>query len=58
VPARDASSLASAINRLLADECLRQRMGEAGRIRARTEFGADVMVERIVQVYRSLHVPT
>ena len=56
VPARDPVSLSEAINRLLADESLRRRMGEAGRVRAQAEFGADTMVERVVQVYRSLGV--
>ncbi len=54
VPARDPASLAQAINRLLADESLRRRMGEAGRIRAQTEFDENVMVERVIEVYRSL----
>ena len=54
VPARDSASLAQAINRLLADDNLRRQMGEAGHIRARTEFDENVMVERVIEVYRSL----
>jgi rhamnosyl/mannosyltransferase len=54
VPARDPDSLAQAINRLLADDTLRDRMGEAGRVRAQNEFSEDIMVDRVIQVYRSL----
>ena len=54
VPAKDPDSLAAAINRLLADDNLRRQMGEAARVRAYTEFGEDTMVERVIEVYRSL----
>lgn len=55
VPPRDSGSLAAAVKRLLDDEDLRRRMGEAGRHRARTEFTEDIMVERVMRVYESLH---
>ncbi len=54
VPPRDPAALAAAINRLLADEPLRRRMGEAGRARACAEFGEETMVERVIEVYQSL----
>jgi len=54
VPARDPVSLSTAINRLLADEELRARLGAAARTRARAEFGEEVMVDRVIGVYRSL----
>jgi glycosyltransferase involved in cell wall biosynthesis len=56
VPARDTAGLSEALKRLLADDNLRRWMGKAGRDRAQAEFGADTMVERVVQVYRSLSV--
>jgi glycosyltransferase involved in cell wall biosynthesis len=54
VPPKDPAALSAAINRLLSDEPLRQRMGEAGRARACAEFGEDTMVERVIDVYQSL----
>jgi glycosyltransferase involved in cell wall biosynthesis len=56
VPPMDSAALAAAINRLLADPELRRRMGEAGRTRARQELSAEVMVERLVQMYRAVLV--
>jgi len=38
VPPRDASALAAAIDRLVADPALRRRMGEAGRARVDAVF--------------------
>lgn len=54
VPPADAAALAGAINRLLADPELRRRFGEAGRRRALREFSAQVMVERLVHLYREV----
>jgi rhamnosyl/mannosyltransferase len=54
VPARTPPALAEALNRLLADEALRARMGEAGQARARREFRQETMVERVEAVYRML----
>ena len=47
VPARTPAALADAANRLLADESLRNRMGEAGQERARREFGQETMIDRV-----------
>jgi glycosyltransferase involved in cell wall biosynthesis len=54
VPPRDPGALASAINRLLADEPLRTKMGERGRERARQEFSQDLMIDRVLELYRSV----
>jgi glycosyltransferase involved in cell wall biosynthesis len=54
VPARDPLALASAINSFLRDDDLRRRMGEAARIWAHAEFAEDVMVDRVIEVYRSI----
>jgi rhamnosyl/mannosyltransferase len=54
VPPQDSSALAVAINRLLNDLDLRRRMGQAALRRAQQELAADVMVERLVQLYRDL----
>jgi rhamnosyl/mannosyltransferase len=54
VPARDAHALAVAINRLLDDAALRERMGAAGRARVRNEFALEKMVERVMQVYEQV----
>ncbi len=51
VPVRTPPALAEALNRLLADEALRARMGEAGQARARREFRQETMVERVEAVY-------
>lgn len=54
VPPRDPAALAAAINRLLSDDDLRRRMGEAARERVLAEFGEDLMVERVIDVYERL----
>ena len=54
VPARNPDALAAAVNRLLADNDLRVRLGKAGSARARAEFSEDVMVDRVVRVYQNL----
>ena len=50
VPPRDPDALAAAINRLLDDSALRERMGEEGRRRATEVFSRD----RMVQDFRNL----
>ncbi len=51
VPPCDSPALAAAINRLLADDELRRRMGQAAYNRARTMFSREAMVDRILAVY-------
>jgi rhamnosyl/mannosyltransferase len=51
VPVGDSRALADALNRLLGDDVLRTRLGEAARQRALTEFTIPRMVEQTLEVY-------
>jgi glycosyltransferase involved in cell wall biosynthesis len=55
VPPRDAEALRAAVERLLADAELRERLGQAARARARERFGWDAVIERTLDVYRRQH---
>jgi glycosyltransferase involved in cell wall biosynthesis len=50
----DANELGSAVSRLLADQELRKRFGEAGRRRVDPAFRAETMVTEISSVYQTL----
>jgi len=52
VPPRDAPALRAAVERLLADPELRERLGREARVRARERFGWDAVIERTLTVYR------
>ena len=52
VPPRDHDAMAGAIVKLLKDDALRQRMGDAGRARVRTIFSAERMVQDTLRVYQ------
>ena len=52
VPPRDHEGMAAALVKLLRDEDLRQRMGNAGLARARRRFSAERMVQETLRVYR------
>jgi glycosyltransferase involved in cell wall biosynthesis len=54
VPPADPQALAAAINRLLDDSNLRQKLGQAGVLRARQEFGLDSMLGRTLELYRNV----
>lgn len=54
VPPGDPEALAQAVRRLLADETLRHRLGQAGRERVLTHFTVDRMVDRLLHVYHEL----
>jgi len=54
VPPADPVALAAAIRTLLADPALARRMAVAGEFRARKEFDASVMVERVTGIYNEL----
>ena len=58
VPPRDPPILANRLVRLLKNESLRARMGEAARQRARERFTLERMVEQTAAVYRSLVADT
>jgi glycosyltransferase involved in cell wall biosynthesis len=51
VPTRNAHALATAINILLGDAGLRQRLGQAARVRVQTKFRWEDAVRRLLRVY-------
>lgn len=51
VPPRDPRALAAALNRLVQDPALRERMGRAARHRALTRFSREAMVRAVEEVY-------
>ena len=51
VPPRDSRALARAINQLLDDDTLRERLGAAGKVRVDALFSADTMVSRTLDLY-------
>jgi glycosyltransferase involved in cell wall biosynthesis len=53
-PAKDDAALATAILRLAGDPALRQRLGEAGKARARAAFDEPRMAERYAQLYEEM----
>ena len=53
-PPGDPEALAQALNTLIADPDLSQRMGKAGRERVRSEFRLDQMVNHLDSIYRSV----
>lgn len=54
VPVRDPLALADAIQRLIDDPTLRQKMGRAGRELAEREFAIENVVRRHLDIYREL----
>ena len=54
VPPRDPAALAGAIRRLLQDERLRRTLGEAGRIRAGTDYTPEAYRRTLVALYQEL----
>ncbi|HJU37606.1 MAG TPA: glycosyltransferase family 4 protein, partial [Gaiellaceae bacterium] len=53
VPPRDASALRAAVQRLLADPELRERLGREARVRALQRFGWDAVIDRTLEIYRA-----
>ena len=51
----DPAALASAIGRILADEQLASRLGQAARARQRAHFDLDAMVARLQALYTELY---
>ena len=58
VPAGDERALADALTRVLTDRALAERLGEAGRARARERFTIDDCLARFERLYASLRSPT
>ena len=54
VPARDSEALANAIEKLVYDSELRQKMGKAGRALAEREFDIQKVIEAHLQIYDQL----
>ena len=54
VPPGDATALAEALARLVADPRLRQRLGTAGRARVLSDFSMDRMGQATAALYREL----
>lgn len=54
VPVGQAPALATALNRVLGDSALRQRLGACARQRYVREFGAELMTARTAALYRRL----
>jgi glycosyltransferase involved in cell wall biosynthesis len=52
VPPRDAPAMRAAVEELLGDPELRERLGQAGRELARERFGWDGVIDRTLGVYR------
>jgi glycosyltransferase involved in cell wall biosynthesis len=57
VPKRDAPALAAAIDRLLRNEVLARKLGEAGRVRAHTHYSMERYVDQMIAVYRRHLLP-
>jgi glycosyltransferase involved in cell wall biosynthesis len=56
-PVKDAAALASALVRLQQDAALRQRLAQAARERALSEFDERIVLARTLEVYAELPVP-
>lgn len=54
VPVKDPAALACAIERLVTDQALRQKMGEAGRQLVQREFAESIVVNKTLELYRSM----
>ena len=54
VPPKDSNALARAINTLLDNPALREKYGKYAKERVKREFAREVMVEKILRVYRGL----
>ncbi len=54
VPSNDSEALASALNTLLKNEDLREKLGAAARKRVVEKYGWDGLIDRLVEVYKSL----
>lgn len=56
VPVCDSRALADKLRVLLEDKALRERMGRAGRAKAEKEFGLEGVIQKHLEIYRSLNL--
>ncbi len=56
VPPGDVEALAQALDRLLGDDALRQRLGRAARERATQRYGAEQVLQRVGAIYERLGI--
>ena len=54
MPVRDAETMAAALVKLAGNADLRQRMGEAGRLRVQREFGLVGQIDQWLDLYRQV----
>ena len=54
VPPRDVTALREAVERLLRDPELRERLGRAARARARERFGWNAVIDHTLELYGSV----
>ena len=54
VPVRDAAALAAALETLIRDPALRQRMGQRSRARALAEFSQEQVIAETLQLYQEM----
>ena len=54
VPPKDVAALADALSRLLGDDALRLKLGAQAKERFENEFAMDVMIERLLDVYKEV----
>jgi len=54
VPPKDSVALAEAIDRLLRDDTLRQKLGAQAKTRVETEFSREALAKSVLEIYNSL----
>ena len=54
VPPRNPDALTQAVNTILADDIRRKQMGANAKIRAKTEFGLSLLVDRLLDLYHDV----
>jgi glycosyltransferase involved in cell wall biosynthesis len=54
VPPRDAGALAASIRRLVEDQALRQRLGQAARTHCSEKYSFEAMLDRMEMIYRQV----
>jgi glycosyltransferase involved in cell wall biosynthesis len=54
VPPRDAGALAASIRRLVEDQALRERLGQAARAHCSEKYSFEAMLDRMETIYRQV----